>query len=162
MAGKTQAADFEAGTGRVWMALVRVVAELGYVTSSSDRASGSLSFNTGRSMKSWAGQDLNATVLPTGEGLSRIVIGGTIARTQAFGGSQVASWGEKKKLANKVLERVRECLPLIPEPAAELAQHATGPLGGVGTELAQLTSLHQSGTISDEEFTMAKQRVLSS
>jgi hypothetical protein len=102
-----------------------------------------------------------STVIPVKEGLGRIVIGGTIARTQAFGGSQVASWGEKKKLANKVLERVRECLPSIPEPAVEPAQPANGHQGGIGTELAQLTSLHQGGAISDEEFTAAKQRVLS-
>src|ERR1019366_8240510 len=62
------------------------------------------------SLNDSAGYAMLSTVIPVKEGLGRIVIGGTIARTQAFGGSQVASWGEKKKLANKVLERVRECL----------------------------------------------------
>jgi hypothetical protein len=162
MAGKTQEAEFEASAGRVWVALVRTVGELGYATLSSDKSSGSLSFNTGRSMKSWAGQDLNATVLTLGEGRSRIVIGGTIARTQSFGGSQIASWGEKKTLAIKVLDRVRESLPSIPDPAAaEAASHAGVSSGGIGTELAQLASLHQSGALSDEEFASAKQRLLS-
>jgi hypothetical protein len=96
MAGKTQEVEFRASTGRVWTALVRAVVELGYATLSSDKASGSLSFNTGRSWKSWAGQDLNATVFSAGKGRSRIVIGGTIARSQAHGGNQIASWGEKK------------------------------------------------------------------
>ncbi len=159
MAGKTQEAEFQASAGRVWVALVTAIGELGFTTLSSDKTSGLLSFNTGRSMKSWAGQDLNATVLSTGEGQSRIVIGGTIARTQAFGGSQLASWGEKKKLAVKVLDRVRESLPSIPEAADDATAHDNGV--GIGTELAHLASLHQSGAISDEEFASAKRRLLS-
>jgi hypothetical protein len=150
MAGKTLDRAYRASRDRVWVALVRVVAKLGYVTLSSDVHSGTLSFNTGRSMKSWAGQDMSATVLDIGPGQSQIVIGGTIARTQAFGGSQVVSWGEKAKIGAKVLDAVTAVLPTAPEP--ETVNRAAQPSGGLSKELEELASLHDRGVLSDDEF----------
>ena len=58
----------DASSERVWLAAVQAVSKLGYSVLHSDRASKMLSFNTGRSMSSWAGQDLTELWCPRAQG----------------------------------------------------------------------------------------------
>ena len=82
---KTLNRDFAASPSTVLGACKQAVAQLGYTFIASDNAGRMITFNTGRSMKSWAGQDLQASVI-TLDGNSQIVIGGTIARRGGFAG----------------------------------------------------------------------------
>jgi hypothetical protein len=66
-----------------------------------------ISFNTGRSMASWHGQDLSVSLF-TGAGGRKAIFRGSIAKDGSGftgGGSQVFSWGEKDKLSLKFWEQ---------------------------------------------------------
>ena len=54
---KTEERVLDASPGRVLAACRQAVAELGYTVIASDESGKMISFNTGRSMKTWAGQD---------------------------------------------------------------------------------------------------------
>jgi hypothetical protein len=101
----------------VYQAGVLVTARLGYNTLNSSPESGVMTFNTGRSMSSWAGQDLTATMVETGNGSTTVIMGGSLARHGAQ--IQLVSWGEKTRLINKWLDALGEALQLQPlEPLA--------------------------------------------
>ena len=87
---------------------MEATARLGYATLEARPEVGILTFNTGRSMKSWAGQDMTATVIDAGGGKTQVILGGTLARHGAQ--LQVVAWGEKKSVANKFLAELRECV----------------------------------------------------
>ena len=106
MAGKTFDADFEAPQQVVYSSAVEVVARLGYNTLEARPEVGILTFNTGRSMKSWAGQDMTATIIDMGDGKSQLILGGTLARQGAQ--TQLGAWGEKKSIATKFIDQLRE------------------------------------------------------
>jgi hypothetical protein len=113
MGGKTIEAKFDADAGRVFDAAKLTAASLGYTIFNSDKQSGTLTFNTGRSMKSWAGQDLTATLMQVG-GYTRVIVGGSIAEGgNPFGGGQLVSWGEKDALSRKFLEALEANLPKV-------------------------------------------------
>jgi hypothetical protein len=80
MAGKTIDQTFHAARDVVYAAAVEATARLGYTTLEARPEVGVLSFNTGRSMKSWAGQDLTATVIDEGNGTTQVIVGGSLAR----------------------------------------------------------------------------------
>ena len=110
MAGQTFSQAFPAAADLVFSATLRAVSESGYSVVAADRSARLISFNTGRSMKSWAGQDLTATVWDQGDA-SSVVVGGSLAmRGNPFagGGGQLGAWGEKRILASKLLGRIAE------------------------------------------------------
>ena len=158
MAKSAPQKHYEASAPRVYAACLRAISELGYTVLHSDREGGVVSFNTGRSMSSWAGQDLGATVLPANDGCD-LVIGGSLATrgNPMGGGSQVFSWGEKDRLTDRVFERVSAVLPDVPEPENAPAQ-AQG--ASVADELEKVGQLHKQGVLSDSEFEAAKARLL--
>jgi hypothetical protein len=83
---------------QVWAALREVVAELKYKDVREDPAAASLEFRTGLSIWSWQGQRMTATVREAAGGGTTVSVTGTLAlKVQAF------SWGEKKRIARKVL-----------------------------------------------------------
>ena len=100
---------YEAPPDRVWEALEQAVAGLKYEVRERDGASRLLEFNTGLSLWSWSGQDLEARVMDEGQGTTRLVLTGKIAR-RGLSSFQVVSWGEKGRVARKVLARVGEQL----------------------------------------------------
>lgn len=116
MGGKTIEAEFEASTKRVFEAAKLVVANFGYSILQSDMSSGTISFNTGRSFKSWAGQDLTATLVGDSQN-TKVIVGGSIAKggNPLGGGSQLMAWGEKEDLSKKFLAALEETLPSIPD-----------------------------------------------
>lgn len=157
MAGKTQTFAFpDASSARLWAACVQAVGLLGFNVIHSGKESGQLSFNTGRSMSSWAGQDLTATVIVQESG-SQLVIGGSLAKggNPLGGGSQIASWGEKGRLISKFAGKVSEILPNVAEPAT-----APPDTGSTADELAKLAHLRDSGVLTAEEFGTQKAKLL--
>ena len=108
MAGKTYQRRFPVPVAEAYSAAIRAIAELGYAVTAAISDAHVVSFNTGRSFKTWAGQDLTATVVADGEG-SRVILGGSLAtRGDPWGGgSQLVGWGEKASIANRLLRRNR-------------------------------------------------------
>src|SRR5687767_13678802 len=98
---------YSASRDRLFAALLRSVSELGYSINNTDAASGTISFSTGMSMRSWAGQNMTATVFALGEGESKVVVGGKREQkgSPLGGGGQVFDWGEKGKITRKLLEQ---------------------------------------------------------
>ena len=111
---KTEEMVFEASPARVFNACRVAMAQLSYTLISADDTGRMISFNTGRSLKSFAGQDLQATVVDSGHG-SRVIVGGSIARRGGVGSSQQLAWGEKAALSKKFLAEVASVLPMVPE-----------------------------------------------
>lgn len=111
MGGKTFDYTYASPIDAVFTATVRAVGELGYAVTFASAEAGVVTFNTGRSGRTWAGQDLTATLIPGGDG-TRVIIGGSLATRGSpwGGGSQLAGWGEKADLANLVLDTVAEML----------------------------------------------------
>ena len=103
MGGKTIERTFPASSEDVYEAARRAVAELGYSVLHSDAAAKAISFNTGRSMKSWAGQDLTATVFASDDGSARVVVGGSLAPAVTRSAA-VPTWGMGREEA--ALQRV--------------------------------------------------------
>lgn len=109
MTGKTIERTVSGDQGRVFFACQRAVTQLGYSVLETNSKS-FISFNTGRSMKSWGGQNLNATIISEG-GVCRIIVDGSMAQGRSpFGAKQIYDWGEKSALSNKFLDAVQQIL----------------------------------------------------
>lgn len=157
MGGKTVEGRFNGSRQRVFRACQSAAAQLGYSVLHTDAGSGVITFNTGRSMKSWAGQDLSATVISEGSSC-RVVVGGSLAKGgNPFGSGQVASWGEKSALSRKFLEMVDQTLPSIAE---ERAGVAAPPPTSVADELLKLKALLDAGVLTAAEMDDAKRKLL--
>lgn len=105
MGGKTVEQIFSATPEVVFAAAKLTIASNGYIILNSDQNQLSITFNTGRSMKSWAGQDLTATFIESGSE-TKVIVGGSLAKggNPFGGGSQLTSWGEKEALSRKFLQ----------------------------------------------------------
>jgi hypothetical protein len=102
---------------------------------------------------------MTATVIPLTESVARVVVGGT--RAQRGANAEFGSWGEKGRIAKKVLDRVEKVIPQIPEPGQTPAPDAVASSAGSHVDaLAQLAQLHANGALTDEEFTQAKRKLL--
>ena len=93
--------SYPATREEVWKALRATVAELNYKDVKEDPATGTLEFRTGLSLWSWRGQQMTATVSEEGPNATRVSLTGGLALK-----AQVTSWGEKKRIAKKVLDRL--------------------------------------------------------
>ena len=159
MAGKTFDRSFNVSATRLFAAAVRAAAALGYSVISSDKEAGILSFNTGRSWKSWAGQDMTATIISESADRAKVILGGATAmRGNPFGGGggQLAAWGEKKAVAYKFLDQIAGVLPTVAEERQASEQGSVS----IAAELERLAALRQQGLLSDAEFESAKSRLL--
>ena len=154
MAGKTIDREYDASPEKVFEACRRAVGEMGYTVLFSDSAGFSISFNTGRSMKTWGGQDLTATVFSSGNG-SKLVVGGSIAKNgNPFGGNQLGSWGEKSALSKKFHDAVTGILPSVK------VSKASSNSAGMADELLKLKDLFDQGILSKSEFEAAKHKLI--
>jgi hypothetical protein len=116
--------SFMASEKRLYAAALRAVSMLGYSVQHTDSAAGVVSFNTGFSMRSWAGQDMTATVIAGRDGMNEIVVGGRRAQRTAFGEPQVYDWGERSKVTRQFFEAVERALAELPEQT-EIVTSAT-------------------------------------
>lgn len=89
---------FAAGGQEVWEALRQTIAELRYKDVNEDASAGTIEFRTGLSWSSWQGQQMTATMRETSPGMTQVSLAGGLALKV-----QVTSWGEKKRIARKVL-----------------------------------------------------------
>lgn len=112
MAGEPIERIYPASGAQVWEALQRTIADLGYKDVREDAVAGTIEFRTGMSLWSWQGQQMTATVREAGPASAQLSLTGGVALKV-----QVTSWGEKKRIANKVLAEVERRLGTAP-PAA--------------------------------------------
>src|SRR5689334_9141676 len=115
MAGGSQSVTFQASADRLYQAVMRSVAQLGYSFQHSDPLGRVVAFNTGMSMRSWAGQDMSATVIAIGDLTSELIIGGTRAQR----GVTLTDWGEKAKIARILLRQIQTVLPTLQEAPSQ-------------------------------------------
>jgi hypothetical protein len=112
MAGEPIERTLSATGEQVWEALRQTIADLRYKDVNEDPAAQTIEFRTGLSFWSWRGQQMTATVREAGPGATQLSLTGTVALK-----IQLTSWGEKKRIANKVLAGVESKLG-VPQPAA--------------------------------------------
>lgn len=159
--------EFEASRPTLFAALLHSVSELGYSITNSDAALGVLSFTTGMSFRSWAGQSMTATVLPLSTSRSKLIVGGTrVQRGNPFGGGgQIFDWGEKDVITDKLLDAVDRVLSANQEQSRvehlEYERiHGDVESRLVADELEKLASLRTRGVITEDEFVTAKTKLL--
>jgi hypothetical protein len=85
----------------VWDALRQTIADLRYKDVRENPSAGTIEFRTGLSLWSWRGQQMTATVRDAGPGMAQLSLTGGVALKV-----QLTSWGEKKRIAAKVLAEV--------------------------------------------------------
>ena len=95
--------EFDASPEQVFEETVSAVNVLGFSILESD--DGSLTFNTGPSIFSNAGQDMTVTAEALSESSSRLVLSGQVAARGEYG-----SWGERGRIAKGLAAKVRERL----------------------------------------------------
>jgi uncharacterized protein YndB with AHSA1/START domain len=103
MAGEPIERTFPATREQVWEALRHTIADLRYERFGEDASAGTIEFRTGLSLWSWGGQHMTATVREVGPDATQVSLTGGLAVKV-----QLTSWGEKKRIANKVLTRVEQ------------------------------------------------------
>lgn len=143
---------------RVFAAAVRAVGEAGWSMSHTDAQSGTLSFSTGMSMRSWSGQNMTVTLVSISPDETQIVVGGK--RDQkgnpfGGGGGQVFDWGEKEKIAREFFAALGGALEKTPEPLEPAPSTAT-----VAEEIERLAALRDKGVLTEDEFVAAKENLL--
>jgi hypothetical protein len=110
MAGEPIEQTFAASRQQVWEALRGAIADLNYTDVVESPDAGTIEFRTGISMSSWRGQQMTATVREAGPGSTQVSLTGGVALKV-----QLTSWGEKKRIAKKVLSKVAQ---RVESPAA--------------------------------------------
>jgi hypothetical protein len=144
---------------RVFAASVRAISNMGKSISHSDESLGTISYNTGMSMRSMAGQDMTITVFEEAPDVCRVVAAGTRAqRGNLGGGGQFFDWGERRKVAEDFFVALDKALSETPEPVD--SPPSGSPAVAHIDELERLAALHRSGALDDDEFRAAKVRLL--
>jgi DNA polymerase-3 subunit epsilon len=160
MATPSESRSYRASGGRLYNAVLRTVSQLGYSIQHSDAAARTISFNTGMSMRSWAGQDMTITVIEDAEDASTIIIGGKRAQrgSIAGGGGQIYDWGERGKITRAFFEALNGALQQTPEPP-----QAKKPVQELSVDaLERLVQMRESGALTEHEFQAAKSKLLNS
>jgi hypothetical protein len=149
--------EFDAPPEQVYAQTLNAVGALGFSILRNEDGAASITFNTGPSIWSTAGQDMTATALAVSASSSKLVLTGQTARrgTEA----QYGSWGERGRIAKGLAMWV---LGSLAEPTASMPDTAPEALDGSAfvAELATLAELHESGALTDGEYADAKQRLL--
>lgn len=84
-------------------AVTAVIARLGFTLKGVDQVNGLVTFETGMSWSSWAGQNMSVHVMDVSNGV-QITVGGTL---KAHGAQiQAYDWGEAAKIAGKVFDQL--------------------------------------------------------
>ena len=107
---RTYEFEFEAPPEQVYLETLSAVSVLGFSILESENTS--LTFNTGASLWSNAGQDMTLTAEAVTESSSKLVLSGKNAQ------GEYGSWGERGRIAKGLAAKVREALAA----SGELAQ----------------------------------------
>ncbi|HEY5463387.1 MAG TPA: hypothetical protein VIJ95_09025 [Hanamia sp.] len=97
-------ASFNHSADKTFKTCLTSIATLGYSVSNSQKDSGIIAFETGRSLFTWKGQKLTCTIIEISDYKTDVIISGVMA------GFQITDWGEAQKIANKVLKHVHATL----------------------------------------------------
>ena len=100
---RTYEFEFEAPPEQVFLETLSAVSVLGFSILESENTS--LTFNTGASIWSNAGQDMTMTAEAVTESSSKLVLSGKNAQPGEYG-----SWGERGRIAKGLVAKVREAL----------------------------------------------------
>ena len=105
MADEVIEQTFPANGQQVWDALRQTIADLRYKDVNENPQAGTIEFRTGLSWSSWRGQQMTGTVREAPPGQTTLTLTGGLALKV-----QATSWGEKKRLAQKVIAGVQQRL----------------------------------------------------
>jgi hypothetical protein len=153
---KTYEFEFDAPPEELFTEMLSAVNALGFSILHNEDTETSVTFNTGPSIWSTAGQDMTATAFPISSSASRLVVTGKTARRGEQ--AQYGSWGERSRIAKGLATRLRGTLP--ESSAALKPKRDTDPdSAAFVVELAILCELHRNGDITDDEFAEAKLRL---
>ena len=153
---RTYEFEFDAPTEQLFTEAVSAVRALGFSILDNEDEATSITFNTGPSIWSTAGQDMTATAVAVSPSSSKLVVGGQTARKGSE--AQYGSWGERGRIAKGLATRVKTAL--ADSTIAAAAEDGTSNGAAFVTELATLAELHRSGALTDGEFAKAKERLL--
>lgn len=149
--------EFDAPPEELFTETLSAVNALGFSILHNEDGEASVTFNTGSSIWSPAGQDMTATTFAISPSASKLVVTGKTARRGEQ--AQYGSWGERGRIAKGLATRVRGTLPEVPAaPRAAQSDRNTDASAFV-VELAILCELHRNGDITDGEFAESKQRL---
>ena len=152
---KTYEFEFDAPPEELFTEMLSAVNALGFSILHNEDTETSVTFNTGPSIWSAAGQDMTATALPTSASSSKLVVTGRTARRGEQ--AQYGSWGERGRIAKGLATRLRGTL--TESPGAVNGGERDIDSSAFVVELAILCELHRNGDITDDEFGEAKQRL---
>lgn len=152
---KTYEFEFAAPTEQLFTEALTAVRALGFsILNHKDEAT-SITFNTGPSIWSTAGQDMTAKAVALSPSSSKLVVSGKTARKGSE--AQYGSWGERGRIAKGLATHVGRALDSTAfYPGEGETANGTALVG----ELAALAELHRSGSLTDGEFAAAKERLL--
>jgi hypothetical protein len=153
---KTYEFEFDAPPEELFTEMLSAVNALGFSILHNEDTETSVTFNTGPSIWSAAGQDMTATAFPTSDSSSKLVVTGRTARRGEQ--AQYGSWGERGRIAKGLATRLRGTLPESSVLTATAPERDTDASAFV-VELAILCELHRNGDITDDEFSESKQRL---
>ena len=153
---KTYEFEFDAPPEELFNETLSAVNALGFSILHNEDTKTSVTFNTGPSMWSAAGQDMTATAFPISPSTSRLIVTGQTARRG--GEAQYGSWGERGRIAKGLATRVRGTLPET-ATTGEAGAPTDSSSSAFVVELAILCELHRNGDVTDDEFAEAKQRL---
>jgi hypothetical protein len=157
---KTYEYEFDAPPEELFTETLSAVNALGFSILHNEDTETSVTFNTGPSIWSAAGQDMTATAFPLSPSSSRLVVTGKTARRGEQ--AQYGSWGERGRIAKGLATRVRGTLPELADGDERDVDSGHDPnpdSAAFVVELAILCELHRNGDITDDEFGEAKQRL---
>ena len=145
--------EFDAPPEELFNETLGAVNALGFSILHNEDTATSVTFNTGPSIWSPAGQDMTVTALPLSPSSSKLVITGKTARRGNE--AQYGSWGERGRIAKGLATRVKGTLVEAPARAGDVGPDSSAFV----VELAILCELHRNGDVTDDEFAEAKQRL---
>lgn len=93
--------SFNHSADKTFKGCLSAIATLGYSVSNSQKDSGIIAFETGRSIWTWKGQKLTCTIIEISDNETEVIVSGVMA------GFQLTDWGEAEKIAKKVLKQVQ-------------------------------------------------------
>jgi hypothetical protein len=102
MGGKTYERSYDAPIGQVWDAFMDTIRSLRYLDIKASHSAGTIEYRTGGSTWTWRGQQMTAHI--------RDDAGSTVVTLEGRTPWQAYDWGENKRLAKKVLNRVGQRL----------------------------------------------------
>src|SRR5699024_6816418 len=166
MGGQPLEDTYDASIDVTFELVRRAVSDLGFSIKHIDSVSRIISVNTGRSMKSLAGQDLTASCFHVNGKGTTVSVSGSLAKggNPFGGGSQLFAWGEKGTLSRKLLSHIDNYIADMtteqrwPQPSE--SNKASINSDSLVSQLRELAALKDSGDLEEHEYQAAKERLL--